>query len=256
MKRVIKVLYIMFFIIFFLGLTTSNADYTVTTETDYNTLINNLNNGLWIKSNVMNNNPWIFCRAHGEILPSSGARYTADGPMIQFPNGNNIPSQYYQNRFKIAYVVSRANTNQYTKREIQEAYWTILGQYTASGNAAKLVEIANAYQEYKLQGQQTNIVSENAKLTINSDGTAIYGPIKITFNFRQSNQVKFGGVSYQFCYENGTKIGTYNNNGVATPIIQICKLENGVYSSIDANNTGLIQNTEYSYKSLFEYSVF
>lgn len=248
MKKFIKISLLILFIIFVLGITTSNVyglegfsvnldldAYTVNDQTTASEMINILNdknnprNLTGIRNEVRDRNKYLYCREWAAWL-YGGAEYN-----YSIVNGKKVIYTYpgnYKDGYARAYILAAGDYDKSdninnggipTKDdERQWAWYCIDGQINDYND---LYNIAIEYQNYKIQekalkdkngGKVIALVEpekdEDKPKTILVEDKIIYGPIKINYLYKKaksgSAEDEWGGFDYAFFDEKNNNISS------------------------------------------------
>lgn len=249
MKKYIKTFFIIIFIILVLGTTASKAAQTKETKSDLTQLESDIINGKSrnITSTILyDQNNHIFCRNHIMSIGSNTMYQKENDQPITYPGT-------HENGYAIAYILS-GSRNGYIKENIQMAYWKILGYDVDNWNnsdAQKLYNIATTYQSFKQNETDVIVNTNTAELEYIDYNTAVYGPIKIQYNYQNSQEAHFGGFYYAFFDSSDnnisdkvslcTKEGSTYNDIISTKVSDktLVDYESYQVKTVDYNNVNL-----------------
>lgn len=246
MKKIIKIIALLMFILLLFGIATSKTSYalSVDTSTSQSSLTTALDNGETLVFgdgwNVFKYNPWVFCRQKGGYLRHFRASYTLESKV-------NYPDENVNGSYAIAYAFAYGKTEGYSKDDIQAAYWKLLGYdpngnpgYAYGTNAKNLVNRASEFETFKRSELQigTDIRTPNNNDDSRKVGNKlIYGPIYINYAYSGG----FGGFDFTFKDSNG--------NVISSNHVKLCS-DIGGNSPIDSN-TGKVRTANWNGEPLY-----
>lgn len=243
MKKIIKVLSFVLFIIFVLGITTSNAAYTVNSETTSKTMLEQLNAGnplTGISNAVRDSNESLFC-TNRYIAQVDSAKYAIVSSV-------SYPSVDKTSGYARAYILA-VDSSKFSKEEKQNAWWYLNGQSSTSND---LVTVANAYQNY-INNEKTDvefILNKDEVSTKVENSKIIYGPVQIKYSYKKGQGAskfdEWGGFNYAIFDSKGNNISSK---------VELCELNNNVYQKIQTtkNAEGFyeVRTADYNMKELY-----
>lgn len=263
MKKFIKVFLLILFIVFVLGITTSNAAYRVTADTTASEMLQQLNSGVeltGISQQIRDQNPYLLCRNSNMELYEGGVYSFVNGDANssketypEFDANGNVLNDGYAKAYILAAPGYIKSDTQYSglptpADERQWAWYCIIGQVSGSND---LYNIAIAYQNYKKTEKDITLTSDaNAKTSVSGENI-VYGPIQIEYSYGKgtsgSKSDEWGGFNYAFFDENGNNISNKirlctSSNNTYTDVTSVGKTTDGYYK---------VRTSDYSKQSLY-----
>ena len=237
MKKIIKILLLMLFIIFVFGITTSQAELVVNENTTAEEMITELKNGGYltgISNYIRKKNPALYCKQHGmAIYRDAQYKLESEKKYPEFDEDGNV----LNNGYAVAYVLAAPG---YSKINVdgengdrQYALWSVLGQASEQEKEKTVLDdIALKYQNFKNNEKNVNTVTNNATTSI-IENNIVYGPIQITYSYLGGSvgekSYSFGGFNYKLS-DSSAKLCVKNSDNTFSTI-----------SSTDTNSDGYLE---------------
>lgn len=243
MKKSIKIFILVIFMILFLGITTSNAAYTVNSSTTSKTMLEQLKAGnplTGISNAVRDSNESLFC-TNRYIAQVNTANY-AIASSVSYPTVDKTTG------YARAYILA-VDSSKFSKEEKQNAWWYLNGQSSTSND---LVTVANAYQNY-ITNEKTDvefIIDEDEVSTKVENNKIIYGPVQVKYSYKKgqgtSKSDEWGGFNYAIFDSKGNNVSSK---------VDLCELKDNSYQKIQStkNAEGYyeVRTSDYNMKNLY-----
>lgn len=247
MKKIIKISLLILFIIFVLGITTSNA-YTVGSDTTASTMLEELEKGnslTGISHDVRDKNPYLYCINLFTMIYKD-ANYNKINAVKTYPQDDSTNG--YAKSYILAAPGYEKNDNDNSDitpdDERQWAWYIAIGQVANTTN--DLYEMATAYQNYKMTEKEATLTEGTNVKTFFDGNNTVYGPIQVEYSYGKassgSHSDEWGGFNYAFFDENGNNISDK---------VKLCTLSDGEYNEV---TSAKIESTGYYKVSTIDYN--
>ncbi|MGN1301134.1 MAG: Cna B-type domain-containing protein [Clostridia bacterium] len=219
MKKFIKISLLILFIIFILGITTSNA-WTV--------IPNNSSSAkeFTTESQVIDGRE--FCIQKQAIRFTDADYETTE--WLHYPEDNKTIGYALAYAYAAKDDIKSTDDKTLDNSDVQKAIWIILGQDKEENAVSYL---AKAYQTYKENEKDITITEDPSAKLFSQGDKLVYGPFKITYSYGYAKYGSYydqwGGFSYALFDSNNE-----NANNVCDKV-KICTLTDGEYQEIDSS---------------------